>query len=66
MSRRLGDWKTVKYVTIPLWWVRSVEIVSGKKLNYVLMHVSTPRIVIEPLFNEELAKKLLYRPRLNR
>ena len=59
VAKRLVDWRTSRLVTIPMLWIRSVEASSGKRLEYVLLRIKGAQIVIEPLFDEELAKKLL-------
>ena len=61
--RSLVDWSGAKAITIPKFWLRTISAREGRELRYVLLRVSGDRIVVEPLFDEELAKKLSGRKR---
>ncbi len=50
--KKLQTWKSSSHVIIPRWWLRALELRSGKKPNYVLLRIREDCIIIEPIFDE--------------
>ncbi|ACL11448.1 hypothetical protein DKAM_1122 [Desulfurococcus amylolyticus 1221n] len=61
LVRRVYKFADSTAITLPAFWLRQVEAFSGRRLEYVLVRASRGRLIVEPVFDEELIKKLYYR-----
>ncbi len=56
--RKIQEWKSSYIVSIPKAWLRSLQHITGKKIQYLVMKVDPQKIIVEPLLDESLVQKL--------